>query len=115
LQKIVTISTTEVEYVVVTEVSKELIWLQGLLTELGFEQEMNVLHSDNQSAIHLAKNSTFHSRTKHIDLCYQFIWSLIEDGVLKLVKIARSKNPADMLTKLVTTEKLELCAASVGL
>jgi ATP-binding cassette subfamily B (MDR/TAP) protein 1 len=47
LQKIVTISTTEAEYVAVTEASKELIWLQGLLTELGFEQEMNVLHSDN--------------------------------------------------------------------
>jgi hypothetical protein len=115
LQKIVTISTTEAEYVAVTEASKELIWLQGLLTELGFEQEMNVLHSDSQSAIHLAKNSAFHSRTKHIDMCYHFIRSLIEDGVLKLVKIAGSKNSADMLTKPVTTEKLELCAASVGL
>ncbi len=115
LQKIVTISTTEVEYVAVTEASKEFIWLQGLLIELGFEQEMNVLHSDSQSAIHLAKNSAFHSRTKHIDLRYHFIQSLIEDGVLKLVKIAGSKNPADMLTKPVTTEKLELCATSVGL
>jgi ATP-binding cassette subfamily B (MDR/TAP) protein 1 len=109
LQKIVTISTTEVEYVAMTEASKELIWLQGLLTEL------NVLHSDSQSAIHLAKNSAFHSRTKHIDLRYHFIRSLIEDGVLKLVKIAGSKNPVDMLTKLITTEKLELCIALVGL
>jgi hypothetical protein len=115
LQKIVTISTTEAEYVAMTEASKELIWLQGLLTELGFKQEMNVLHSDSQSAIHLAKNSAFHSRTKHIDLRYHFIRSLIEDGVLKFLKIAGSKNPADMLTKPVTTEKLELCAASVGL
>jgi len=37
LQKIVTISTIKAEYVAVTEASKELIWLQGLLTELGFE------------------------------------------------------------------------------
>ena len=48
---------------------------------------MNVLHSDNQSAINLAKNSTFHSRIKHIALCYYFIKSLLEDGVLTLVKI----------------------------
>ncbi len=74
-----------------------------------------MLHSDSQSVIHLAKNSTFHSRTKHIDLRYHFIRLLIQDGVLKLVKIVGSKNPADMLTKLVTTEKLELCVASVGL
>ena len=78
LQKIVTISTTEAEYVAVTESSKELIWLQSLLAELGFDQVMNVLHSDSQSAIHLAKNSAFHSRTKHIDLRYHFIRSLIE-------------------------------------
>ncbi len=109
-----TISTTKAEYVAMTEASKELIWLHGLLTELGFEQEMNVLHSDSQSAIHLAKNSAFHFRTKHIDLRYHFIRSLIKDGVLKLVKIARSKNPADMLTKAVTTKKLELCTTSMG-
>jgi hypothetical protein len=76
---------------------------------------MNVLHSDSQSVIHLANNSAFHSRTKHIDLRYHFIRSLIEDGVLKVVKIVGSKNLADMLFNPVTTEKLELCAALVGL
>ena len=39
-----------------TEASKEMIWLQGLSTELGFKQEKNVLYSDSQSAIHLEKN-----------------------------------------------------------
>ena len=86
-----------------------------MLTELGFKQENNVLHSDSQSAIHLAKNSAFHSRTKHIGLRYHFIRSLLDDEVLNLVKIEDSKNPADMLTKPVTIEKLELCATSVGL
>ena len=37
LQKIVSLSTNEAEYVVVTKASKELIWLQGLLIELGFK------------------------------------------------------------------------------
>jgi hypothetical protein len=115
LQKIVALSTTEAEYVAVTEASKEMIWLQGLLAELGFKQVKNVLYSDSQSAIHLAKNSAFHSRTKHIGLRYHFIRSLLDDGVLTLKKIQGIKNPADMLTKAVTTEKLELCAASVGL
>ena len=110
-----TISTTEAKYVAVTESSKELIWLQGLLAELGFNQVMIVLHSGSQSVIHLAKNSAFHFRTKHIDLHYHFIRSLIEDEVLKPVKIIGSKNLADMLTKPVTTEKLKLCATSVGL
>ncbi|KAL3830794.1 hypothetical protein ACJIZ3_019596 [Penstemon smallii] len=115
LQKIVALSTTEAEYVAVTEASKEMIWLQGLLDELGFKDEKNVLYSDSQSAIHLAKNSAFHSRTKHIGLRYHFIRSLLEDDVLTLEKIQGSKNPADMLTKVVTVDKLKLCSASVGL
>lgn len=115
IQKIVALSTTEADYVAVTEASEELIWLQGLLTELGFMQEKSVLYSDNQSAIHLAKNSAFHSRTKHIGLRYHFIRSLLEDEVLTLSKIQGSENPADMLTKVVTFDKLKLCSSSVGL
>ena len=68
LQKLVTLSTTEAEYVAVTKASKKMIWLKGLLRKLGLKQENSVLFSDSQSAIHLAKNPTFHARTKHIDL-----------------------------------------------
>ena len=115
LQKTMTLSTTEAKYVAMTEASKEMIWLQGLLTELGFNQEKKVLYSDSQSAIHLAKNSAFHSRTKHIGLRYHFIRSLLEDEVLKLEKIQGSKNPVDMLTKTMTIDKLKLCSTEVGL
>ena len=66
LQKIVTLSTTEAEYVAATETRKEMIWLHGFLDELGKKQEMGILHSDSHSAIFLAKNSAFHSKSKHI-------------------------------------------------
>ena len=115
LQKIVALSTTEAEYVAVTEASKEMVWLQSFLEELGKKQEDNVLYCDSQSAIHLAKNPFFHSRTKHIQLRYHFIRSLLEDGILKLEKISGAQNPANMLTKTVTIDKLKLCSASVGL
>ncbi|KAL5761263.1 hypothetical protein ACOSQ2_020101 [Xanthoceras sorbifolium] len=115
LQKILALSTTEAEYVAVTEASKEMVWLQSFLEALGKKQEDNVLYCDSQSAIHLAKNPSFHSRTKHIQLRYHFIRSLLEDGILKLQKISGAQNPADMLTKTVTTDKLKLCSASVGL
>ena len=115
LQKIVALSTTEAEYVAVTEASKEMVRLQSFLEELGKKQEDNVLYCDSQSAIHLAKNPSFHSRTKHIQLRYHFILSLLEDGILKLEKISGAQNPADMLTKTVTIDKLKLCSASIGL
>ena len=52
-----------------------MIWLQGLLMELGFIQVKNVLHNDSQIAIHLAKNSTFLYREKHIDLQFFIVTS----------------------------------------
>ena len=115
LQKIVALSTTEAEYVAITEAGKEMVWLQGFLEELGQRQKKGILHSDSQSAIFLAKNSAFHPRTKHIQLRYHFIRSLLDDGQLTLEKIHGAKNPTDMLTKGVTIEKLKLCSTSVGL
>ena len=73
------------------------------------------LHSDSQSAIFLAKNSAFHLKSKHIQTKYHFFRYLVEDKLVILEKICGSKNPANMLTKGVTIEKLKLCAASIGL
>lgn len=115
LQRIVTISTTEAEYVAATEACKEMVWLRSFMKELGKEQDKCRLFSDSQSAIHLAKNVAFHSRTKHIDIKYHFIRSLLEEGQFTLEKIHTSENPADMFTKVVTVGKLKACSASVGL
>ena len=115
LQNIVTLSTTEAEQIVATEAGKEMIWLHGFLDELGKKQEMGILHSESESAIFLAKNSGFHSKSKHIQTKYHYIRYLVKDKLVIPEKICGSKNPTDMLTKGVTIEKLKLCAASVGL
>ena len=62
-----------------------------------------------------SKNSAFHSKSKHIQTKYHFIRYLVEDKLVILEKICGSKNPADMLTKGFTIEKLKLCAALIGL
>ncbi|CAA0834052.1 cysteine-rich RLK (RECEPTOR-like protein kinase) 8 [Striga hermonthica] len=79
--------------------AKELVWLQNFLNELGRPQEDVALYSDSQSAIHLAKNPAFHSRTKHIEGKYHFIRQLLDKKVLQLKKVSGKRNPADMLTK----------------
>jgi len=47
LQSVVVLSTIEVEYVVATEASKEMIWLQRFLDELGKKLELGRLYSDS--------------------------------------------------------------------
>jgi len=112
LQKIVALSTTEAEYIAATEACKEMVWLKAFMGELDMEQSDCTLYSDSQSAIHLAKNSAFHTRMKHIDIRYHFIRSLLEDRQLSLTKIHTDDNPAYMLTKTVPPDKLKLCATS---
>jgi hypothetical protein len=68
LQSAVALSTTEVEYMAVTEAFKEAIWLHGLIEDLGIVQEHMDVHCGSQSAICLVKNQVHHSRTKHIDV-----------------------------------------------
>jgi hypothetical protein len=51
-QKVVALSTKEAEYVAITEASKDIIWLQRFMEELGKKQENSRLYCD----IHLAKN-----------------------------------------------------------
>jgi hypothetical protein len=73
------------------------------------------LYCDSESGILLAKKSTFHLRTNHTQLRYHLIGSALEDEHLKLEKIHTSQNPANMLTKGVTREKLSSFSISVGL
>jgi len=44
--------------------------MKKFVQELGFQQQIYALFCDNQSAIHLGKNLTFHGRSKHIDVQY---------------------------------------------
>eukprot|EP00253_Pinus_taeda_P026021 PITA_26021 len=106
LQETVAFSTTEAEYIVASDASKEAIWLKGLLDEIGRTQEkVNVL-CDSQSAIYLATNLAYHSRTKHIDVRYNFLRHVINGGKVVVQKVHTRENCADIFTKLVTVEKL---------
>ena len=79
LQKVVALLTMEAEYVVAAKASKEMIWLQKFMEELGKKQENTKLYNDSRSAIHLAKKLDFYLRTKHTKLKYHFIRSVLDE------------------------------------
>ena len=46
---------------------------------------------------------------KHIDVRLYFIWEILDEGDIELVKIHTSENPTDMLTKVVSGVKFVHC------
>ena len=67
-QSVVALSTTEAEYIAATHASKEAVWLQRLCSSMGLVKQAIRIDCDSQSAIFLAKNPAYHSKTKHIDV-----------------------------------------------
>ncbi|RDY00874.1 hypothetical protein CR513_15890, partial [Mucuna pruriens] len=102
-------STTKAEFITIIEACKELLW------ELGFVQDKYLLFYDSQSVIHLGKNSTFHSRFKHIDIRYHWISDALDAKLLELAKVHIANNGVDMMTKIVPRGKFEACCEIAGL
>ena len=112
----VSLSTTEVEYIAIAKSFKEAKWLKGLVGEMCNKVRSIGVHCDSQSAMHLARNqNTFHRRSKHINIQYNFIRDEVEHKRVVLKKIDTSENPVDMMTKPLPTTKFELCIDLVGL
>ncbi|KAL4592837.1 hypothetical protein LXL04_005843 [Taraxacum kok-saghyz] len=93
-------SSTEAEYRAIAAVTCELMWLRHLLHDFGVKQtEPNLVFCDNESAIKLASNPTFHERTKHVEIDCHFIRDKIIDKTVKLLRIRSKFQIADMFTK----------------
>ena len=104
LQKCVSQSTTEAEYVAAAEAAKEAIWLGRLVTDMGLMQRSITLHCDSMSAIHLAVNQKMDGRLKHIDIRYHYLREVVDEKKIDLTKIGGKDNPADALTKVIPLE-----------
>lgn len=73
-QPTVSRSNTEAEYKAVAKATTKLISLQSLLKELGvFQARTPCLWYDNLGATYLTTNPVSHTKTKHIEVDFQFL------------------------------------------
>ena len=99
-QKVVALSTCEAEYVAAAIAVCQAVWLRRLLGELtGVEAHPSALMVDNQPAIALAKNPVLHDQSKHIDIKFHSLRTvLMEDrsssSSSKLVGNSRTSSPS---------------------
>jgi hypothetical protein len=115
-QRTVALSSTEAEYMALSDVSKEAVFLIGYLKELGFQSLANVVvFNDNQGAGKLTENSVYHARSKHIDLRYHFIRDAVKKHPIKILYLPTEKMIADVLTKALPKENHDRCILGLGL
>lgn len=72
-QQTVALTSTESDYMAISEACKEVIYLKSLMCEIVCCTYTIIVYNDNQGAQILTKNSLFHRRTKHIDIRHHFI------------------------------------------
>lgn len=107
-QKSVALSTMEAEYMALSEVTKEVIYMRNLLQHMKICEivdEPTVVHCDNQSCIQLCKNSVHHARSKHIDIRFHFSKEAQERGEIQVKYLRSIEMTADILTKSLSKEK----------
>jgi hypothetical protein len=115
-QEIISLSTTESEYIAATYAAKEALWLRSLILQLfGAIPNATTLFSDNQSAIALTKDHQYHARTKHIDIRFHFIRWIVQEGVLQIIYCPTDDMVADALTKALPSAKVKHFAVELGL
>jgi hypothetical protein len=99
-QRVVALSTAEAELYAEAAAIQEVLWLRGLLKEMGLHPiSGSVVHGDNRAAIALSKNGVKSERTKHVDVKYHFITETVEGGQVRLQWVESAQQQADIFTK----------------
>ena len=101
-QRAVTLNSTTSEYVVLTEVCKDLFYVNMVDSVLRFKIILPIrVYCDNMGALFLSKNYDG-KRTKYLDIHYQFVREYVRDGIFTVVFVPTGDNKADPFTKNVS-------------
>ncbi|XP_034708988.1 secreted RxLR effector protein 161-like [Vitis riparia] len=99
-QPMVSLSTTEAEFIVATSCACQAIWLRRILEGLSHAQhDSTTVYCDNSSVIKLSNNLVMHGRCKHIDVRFHFLRELTKDGIVEMVHCHTHEQVADIMTR----------------
>ena len=114
-QPTIALSTVEAKHMAASNATKEAIWLQVLLEDLGYPQlHTTVIHTDNQGCIALAQNPVAHSWAKHIDIWHHFLCKCIERKEIDLSYCSTKDMVADIFMKALPHEAFTKFCSTLG-
>ncbi|GKA55045.1 hypothetical protein Tco_0753994, partial [Tanacetum coccineum] len=114
-QKSTAISSTEAEYIALSECCSQILWMCSQLTDYGFQFNKITLYYDNKSVISLCCINVQHSRAKHIDFRYNFIKEQVENGIMELYFVRTEYQLADIFTKPLPRERFNFLIEKLGM
>jgi hypothetical protein len=98
-QNSVALSTAEAEYIAAGHCSVQLLWMRQTFRDYVYKLGKVPLLCDTESAIRMADNPVEHSRTKHIDIRYHFLWDHQQKGDIEIAYVNTQNQLADIFTK----------------
>ena len=99
-QQSVTLSSSEAEWVALSETTKEIMFIINLLENMKIKVKLPVIvRVDNTGAIFMGSNVTTTSRTKHVDIRTKYVREYIEASILKIIFVRSEDNTSDIMTK----------------
>ena len=108
LQSQVALSTTEAEYIAMSQSLRDVLPIMFLIAEIkerGFRVIATVpnvfckVFEDNSGALELARLPKLRPRTKHINVVYHHFREHVRNGLIKIYPIGTKEQTADVLTK----------------
>ena len=106
-QSHVTLSSAEAEYVSVSELVKEVLFVLQLLELIEIQVVLPIkIFIDNIGAIYMARNNASGPGTRHVNFRYNFCREL-HGRLIELIFIRSEENEADILTKNVRADLFE--------
>jgi hypothetical protein len=118
VQRSVATSSTESEYIAQSTNAKAAQWLAQILQDMECPELIGKIVrmlADNQGAIALAKNPHLHERSRHIDIKYHHVRSLVESSKLKIKYIPTAEMTADGFTKPLDRTKFDMFKDRLGM
>ena len=113
LQKLTAQSTVHAEIIAMATAAREALYLQGVISELGFPCGGIPIHSDSTGALSSAGNSCFRGRSKFIATRYWLLRESVDKGDLVLKHVRGDVQLADCLTKHLPRAQFEKLRALV--
>lgn len=117
-QTCIALHPMEAEFVACTSAVQEAIWLKRFIEHLGFGNESTnpvLVYCDNTAAIAYMKDPKYHSKTKHIDIKYNFVRDYIAQKVVTVQHISTKNMVADPLTKPIAKELYDKHVKAIGM